>query len=247
MSRVVLISSAVLVTLAAGLVATQPVWASASTELGEAVAQHQTVFLVVTQSNTKGTDQAKQIAGQAHAKAPGTRVVVLDRAVPANKLLVAKYRVLAAPVPLILVIAPNGVPAGGALLRDATPDVLVNLVPTPKRAEFLLAVSEKKPVFLIVSRKTMPLQSEVFEAATQAFNALQKKASIVTVSMDDKAEQKFVKSMKIDPKMKAPATFVYNAAGQQTGFFRGAVEAGKLVELAKKKASCGCSGGSCGG
>ncbi|MFV1957882.1 MAG: hypothetical protein ACC662_00575 [Planctomycetota bacterium] len=247
MSRMVLISSAGLAVVAVLLAASAPTWASTSTELGDALAQHQTVFLVVTQSNAKGTDQAKKIAEEARAKAAGTRVVVLDRALPENKPLVDKYRVLAAPVPLILVIAHNGVPAGGALLRDATPDALIRLIPTPKRAEFLLAVSQKKPVFLIVSRKSMPLQSEVFEAATQALDALQKKANIVTVDLDDKAEQKFVKSMKIDPKTKEPATFVYNASAEQTGFFRGAVQAGKLVEAAKKKAGGCCPSGGGGG
>jgi len=215
--------------------------------MDEAVAQHQTVFLVVTQSNAKGTDRAKKIADDAHAKAPHTRVVVLDRALPANKPLVEKYRVLAAPVPLILVIASNGVPAGGALLRDATPDVLVGLIPTPKRAEFLLAVHEKKPVFLVVSRKSMPLQGEVFEAVTLAFKALRKKARIITVDLDDKAEKTFVASMKVDPKSKEPATFVYNAAGQQTAFFRGKVKAVALIEASKKKAACCAGGGCCGG
>ncbi|MHC5010402.1 MAG: hypothetical protein ACYTG6_05540 [Planctomycetota bacterium] len=240
--------------LVLGLVVTALVWtgggdarASAQSEIDSALAARAPVFLVVTDGNTRGTAKALEIAQAARARTPNAAVVVLNRTDPANRNLVSKYRVLAAPVPLILVLASNGVVAGGARLADATPDVLVALVPTPRKADMLLALQGKRAVFLVFSRRTMPTQGNVFEVCSEAFNQMEqtpRKAQIVTIDMDDEAERRFLAEMKVDPRATEPVIVVFNRKGQKTGVFRSTVTAAQLIETANKDAPC-CPGGSC--
>jgi hypothetical protein len=219
-------------------------WASAQADLGAALEQGHSVFVVVTQSNARGTDRAVEIARQAQALSPGTDVVLLDRALAENAPLVESFRVLAAPVPLVLVVARNGVVAGGALLEDATPQVLVKLIPTPRKAEMLLGLSRQTPVFIVFSRKTMAGQSAVYEALTEATRLLEHKVTTVVVDMDDRAEAAYLAEMGVKADETAPVTVVYNAKAQKTGALRGLVTPAVLVETARKQASC-CPGGSC--
>ena len=220
---------------------------STQSELGEALRGHQPVFLVVTQGGARGTDRAVQIANQARELVPAARVVTLDRGLEANADLVKKYRVLGAPVPLILVLANNGIVAGGALLKDATPKVIANLVPTPKKTDMLGALEAKRAVFVVFSHATMERRGEVLERCSQAFTRLEPtptKAQVISVDMGDKAEMKFMAEMGVDPLATEPLVVVLNAKGQKTAAFRQGMTVDQLVQAATKKAEC-CPGGGC--
>lgn len=227
------------------LVVTAPAWASAQSEITAATNEGRSVFVVVTQANARGTDKALEIANQARALAPRSAVVVMDRHAPENQPLVQRFRVAGAPVPLLLVMANNGVLAGGALLKDATPEVLVKLIPTPKKADMLFGLHQKKAVFVVVASKAMVAErGAVFEACNQAMKLLDRKATTVVVDMDDKAEKAWLKELRIGEKETAPVTIVFNAKGQKTQVFRCVMTAEQLVTAVKKKIEC-CPGGSC--
>ncbi len=220
-------------------------WGSTQGELAAAALEGKTVFLVVTQAGAPGTDRALQIAGQAQAAAPDTAVVVLDRGAAENQGLVKKYRLLGAPVPLILVVASNGVVAGGALLKDASAQALVKTIPTPKKADFLMHLSQKLSVIVVISKKTMAEpRSAIFEACNEASRRLERKVTTVVVDMDDKAEKAWLKELNIGPREAAPVTVVFNAKGQKTKVFRAVMTAADLVQAVTKKVEC-CPGGSC--
>ena len=239
-----LVRSTVLV-LVAVLLVVAPAWASAESDIQAANAQGKAVFVVVTQSNARGTDRALAIAQQAQALHPMSAVVTIDRAVAENQSVVQRYRLQSAPVPLLLVVASNGIVAGGARLQDATPQRLVASIPTPKKAEMLLNLTQKKPVFIVVSSKAMvEARGQVFEACNTAMKRLDGKAVTLVVDMADKAEAAWLKELKISPKEKAPVTIVYNAKAQKTKVFRGTVTADQLFKAATQKAAC-CPGGSC--
>lgn len=235
------------VAIAAGVLLTGGgAWAGAQSDLDTARQQSRSAFVVVTESNARGTDQALQVAHEAQALAPASAVVLLDRGLPENAPLVQSFRVLAAPVPLILVVAPNGVVAGGALLKDATPAVLVKLIPSPKKAEMLLALSKGMPVFVVTSSPAMDAQvrAAVFSTLKQAHEMLEGKVATVAVVATDPGERAFLTELGIDPNATSPTVVVFNAKGQKTGSFREPPSAEALVTAAKKQAAC-CPGGSC--
>jgi hypothetical protein len=220
-------------------------WSAATDEITEATSQGRAVFLVVTQGDARGTDRAMQIANEAHALAPATAVVQVDRAAPENRELIESLRAGSAPVPLILVMASNGIVAGGALLKDATPQNLVATIPTPKKAEMLLHLSNKMAVFVVVGNEHMVVErGQVYEACNQAMQTLERRAATITVDMADKAEKAWLTELNVTGQETSPVTIVFNAKGQKTQVFRQVMTAAQLVEAVNKKVAC-CPGGSC--
>ncbi len=205
------------------------------------------MFLVVTQQGARGTEKAMEVANAAREIEPSARVVTLDRSREENAELVKRFRVLGAPVPLILVLAPNGIVAGGALLKDATPEVIANLVPTPRKTDMLGALQAKRAVFLVFSHAKMPNQGKAFDACGKAFAQLEPtatKAQVIAVDMNDKAESRFMTEMSVDLLATEPMIVVLNAAGQKTAVFRQGATVEQLVQAVTKKAEC-CPGGGC--
>lgn len=221
--------------------------ASASTQkdLDSAANGGKVAFVVVTDQGTAGADQATDMAKQAAKQVKKSTVVKLDRSDPANADLVAKYRLAGSPVPLILVAARNGVVAGGVPAAQATADKLVAMVPSPKKAEALLALQSGKAVMLAISRKGMAKQAEARSACATACGQLQDRGTTVHIDMDDPAETAFLTSMKVDMASSDPITLVLNAQGEITGTYTGAADVAALVQAATKKGG-GCAPGACG-
>lgn len=221
-------------------------WGSTQGELSAAALEGKTAFLVVTQGNAPGTDRALQLARQAQGMAPEKAAVVLmDRGAAENQKLVERYRLLGAPIPLVLVIAPNGVVAGGALLKDVTPELLVKTIPTPKKTEMLMGLHQKMAVIVVASKKTMvEPRSAIYEACSEATRRLERKVTTVILDMDDKAEKAWLKELGVGPREAMPVTVVFNPKGQKTQVFRKVMTADELVKAVTKKVEC-CPGGSC--
>jgi len=215
-------------------------------KLSQASANGQSVFLVVTENGAADVDKAMNVARQASSAVDHSTVMELNRSDASNSELVAKWGISAAPLPLILVIAQNGVLAGGLLLQQATPANLASLVPSPKKAEVIKTLSEGKSVFLVVSSKTMTEKSDIVNTCQQACIEMEQNAKIIEIDLNDPKEKDFLTSLKIPSNITKPQTYVLNSKGQVTGTFDGAVNAQNLVATAKKVAKTGgcCPGGS---
>lgn len=209
------------------------------------------VFLVITDLGNANTQKAMDIANQAHSKIVKSEVVQMNRSDAANKELVTKYGVSNAPLPLILVIASNGVVTGGYPIYQATADLLVNLVPSPVKSDVLKALSNGKSVFLVVSSKSMKEKDNVMNTCQQACIEMDNNTKLIGLDLDDQKEKAFIAELKIDPTITSPQTFVINSKGQITGTFNDDVTTTTLVATAKKlPAAKGCcpsgSGAGCG-
>ena len=163
------------------------------------------VFLVVTEGS-KMLPEAKDMAVKAQKKYPKSEIITMDRTDKANSILVTKYGLAGAPLPMILVVAPNGVVGGGLQLNQATPEDLLDLVPTKRQASALLAFSENKPAFIVLFKKNMKDKQKVVEVCNEAASGLGGKAVVVEVDLDDKSENSFMSLLK--PDMKATTTHV---------------------------------------
>ncbi len=213
--------------------------ASAQKDLDSAAKGGKIAFIVVTDKETVGADQAKDMAKQAAKQVKKSTVVRLDRSDPANADLVAKYRLAGAPVPLILVAARNGVLAGGLVAAQATADKLVGMVPSPKKADVLQHLQSGKAVLIHASRKSMAKQGDCSAACASACGQLQDRCVTVQVDMDDPAESAFLTSLNIKTASTEPVVLVVNAQGQITGTYNGAADVAALVQAATKKVG-GC-------
>ncbi len=222
-------------------------YATVKSDLETANKNGNSVFLVVTDPNVTGTDKALEMANKAKASVTKSIVVQMNRSDAANSELVTKYRLAGAPLPLILVIAANGVVTAGYALTQATPELLVKAVPSPKKSEVLKSLSEGKSVFIVVTGKTMAEKTTIMNTCQQACIEMENNAKMIEISLDDPKENQFLTELKVDMTAKEPTTYVINSKGQVTGTFTDDVNTTTLVASAKKVAASGCGPSGCGG
>jgi len=230
--------ASLLLALALAAIATTSRAASAAAveDVASANASGKLVFLLVTDGSGPGLETGRALVRQGLARVPTAVAVELNRQDPAQAASVARYRVAAAPVPLVLVIASNGVAAGGVRPGEGALERLVAAIPSPRKAEYLKHLSDQRVAFVALTRASMPDRSALFEAMTGAVRALEGKAGTVVIDLDDAAEQRFLVELKADRAATAPLTLVINPKGQLLGRLPGVPTVEKLVETAKKRA-----------
>ena len=219
--------------------------ASPQGDLDAAARKGKSAFLLISEPGTAGVDQAKEMVQSAMKQVNGSVVVEMNRADAGNADLVARFRVAGAPLPLILLVAPNGAVAGGMVAGQASVEKLVKLAPSPKKTEVLQAVQSGKAVFITAARKGMGTQAKAQESCARACGQVGAASVAILVNMDDPAEAQFLADLKVSPLATEPVTVVVNGMGQITGTFVGAAVVGDLVAAANKKGG-GCAPGACG-
>ncbi len=214
-------------------------------KIDKANAKGNAVFLAVT-DGSKMLTEVNAMAAKAQKKYPKSEVIILDRTDKTNAALVAKYGLSGAPLPLILVMAPNGVVGGGLQLKEATPEELVGLVPTKKQAQALLAFSEGKSAYIVLYKKSMKDKAKTLAECNKAVAGIAGKGVVVEVDLDDKSEAEFLDLLK--PEMAATEThvMVFNGKGQFNDEFKAPVQSATLVASSRKVAKSGCAPGACG-
>ena len=213
--------------------------AGVQSDLDAAAKAGQAAFVLVYDQAALQTDQARQLIGDAMSRVPGSVKIEMDRSDPANADLVAKYRLSVAPVPLILVASSTGIITGGLIAQQGTVDQLVKMVPSPKKAEIIKALSAGNAVFITAYRESMKSVETVNSACAMACQQMAGKSVQVKVNMDDPAEAGFLTEMKVNMTSAEPITLVANAQGQVAGTYTGSIQVADLVTAATKKVG-GC-------
>ncbi|MDF1701265.1 MAG: hypothetical protein P1V36_08930 [Planctomycetota bacterium] len=198
-----------------------------------------TVFLIVTDAAAKNLAAARTTAATASQRTPNSTVLELNRSDPAQAAAVRGYRVAGAPVPIVMVIAPNGVAAGASLVKKGAVERLLRLVPTPAKAEYLKVLTLKQTALVIFSHAKMPKQSPLFQEVSKVVEQSKGKVQPVLVDVTKQAEAPFLREWKIDARAAQPTIIVMNPKGQTLGRLSGAPTAAQLISTAKKKPCCG--------
>jgi len=201
------------------------------------------IFLVVF--DKKGADKEKAIGIAKKAlikKSNSAKIVELNTTEASNTGLVSKFRLTGAPLPLIIVIDKNGVPVGGLLLSEATPEKLSEMIPSPKYSEVLKALNDKKSVFIVAYKETMVEKNKAIANCISAAKAMNNGATVVLLKIDNKAEKSLIENLRINTIATRPAIYAINKSGQITGTFTPEANVVQLTKAANKVAS-GCGSG----
>lgn len=227
--------------------AEKPTTLTVAETLAKAVKEANSVFLVVTDSNKTDINKAMEIVAKANLSVKKSIVVTMDREDKNNKDLVTKYGLAGAPLPILLVISPKGNLAGGYLLKDATTDLLIKQIPTPKQDEVLTVINNKKSVFIVVAKSSFTDKEKALENCKSAIKLNGNKSELIEIDLSDTKEKSFLELLKVNTATTTTATIVLNSKGQITGTFYEVKDAASLVPLANKVVSSCCSSGkSCG-
>ena len=220
-----------------------------SAAIRQAAEANKHLFVLVYAADDEPTGAARKTVESAAAKMTDTvQWVAVDRNVPAEKCLVDKYRLGSAPMPLVLVVAPNGAITGGLPGPQVNEEALQNAIAGPCMQKCLKALQEGKLVFLCAQNKTTTAN----EAAMKGVNDFKadvrfaKFTEIVQVDPTDAAEGKFLAQLKIEPKTDEAVTAFLAPPGAIIGTYKGATDKNTLVAAITAAASGGCGSGGCG-
>ncbi len=215
------------------------------TDIEKAQKSGKSIFLVVTDKLAKGTDELVKIAKDVQKIKKDIAVIRLDRNNKANADLISKYRLAGVTLPLILVIAPNGVATGGLNVANASKETLIKYLPTKTQAEVLYGFEHGKAAFIVCGKKGAKDRAAIEAECKKAVVNLGNKATQVFVDVDNKEEANFLALIK--PDVTKTTVLVFNGKGQFTGTLQSNATTKELLATAKKQVSgCCSSGGSCG-
>ncbi len=216
---------------------------STESMLEKAKASGKVAFVLVTEPGASGVKEAESVIRDAVKKTGKAVMVRLDRSEPENASLVSRYRLSGPQIPIVLVFAPNGVIAGGALTEGMTTEGLLGMVPTRKEAELIGALQSGRGVLILASRNGLAGGEAALNACEKAREMSNGKLAIVRVEMADKSEQPFLRKLRIGPDSEKPVTVVISSRGQMTGVFTGTADPAALVQACNKVAGGCCPGG----
>ena len=219
---------------------------SPTSDLNKAKEEGKVVFLVVTGAGASGMEKTATIVKEANDKVKNSLIVQLNKDEAKNSDLVKKFQIGTVPVPFILVISPNGIPVAGAPSAQVTSDQLVKTIPTPKQDEVFLAINEKKPVMIVVSRNDFSDKKKTISNCTSAGSKTNTKPVIIQIDFDDFNEKSFLTQLGITNINGKTVTVVINSSVQITETFTDVPKVENLTAAANKIIqNKGCSPGGC--
>ncbi len=217
---------------------------SVKEQLENAKKEGKAVFLVITGTGATGVTELVNVANNAKKKLTKSVVVQMNRDDAANSELVTKFGVSGVQLPFVLVLSAKGYAVGGFPGATATADNLVKLVPSPKYDEVLTALNNKKPVFVVASKKSFTDKATVIATCKTAVSKVPSTPAIVEIDMNDAKEATFLKQIGVNMASTSTVTVVINTTGNITGTYTGTTDAQVLAAAATKVVKSCCPGGS---
>lgn len=212
-------------------------FAQAVKEIEKAQKAGKSIYLIVMDKTAKDTDAFVKLVESASKSAKNTAVVKLDRDDKANTALISKYRLSGAPVPMVLIVASNGVATGSLTADNATSENLISFLPTKSQAEALYGFENAKAVFIICGKKNAKDKDALEVECEKAITKIENKAIQVFVDVDSKKEANFVALL--NPDLTKTTVIIFNGKGQYTGTLQSTATSKDLVATVNKKAG-GC-------
>jgi hypothetical protein len=164
--------------------------------------------------------------------------------------IVTKFGVKDAPMPLALVVAPNGAVTGG-FPSNFTKEQLLGALATPAMQKVLGALRQRKLVLLCIQNGTTRANAEAM-SGVRAFKADPQYAAATEVLMLDPslpAERPFLAKLGMKGPMDEAMTVFVAPPGTVIGSFKGATHKSQLIATltnAVKGCGPGCKPGQCG-
>lgn len=216
-------------------------------QLDGAKSNGKVAFFVLVSNDTPGNGRAFQIADKVNKQVGNSVVIRVNRDDTANAAVIEKWQLSSIPTPAIFIISAKGIPVTSFSLEEANESAIIKDIPSPKMDEAYVALDEKKPVFLLVSRSISIDKDKIMSNCKSAIEQLKIKAALIEVDQDDIKEKTLLDNFKIAPTSNIPTVIVLNADGETTGSFTGAVTTKQLIAAATKvvKTQCCANGESC--
>lgn len=236
---------------AAGTPVSKPVGTATSqgnAAIQKAAAANKHLFIFFYKEDNEETRKMRKVFDAA-AKSVADRAenVAIDITNMSELAVVAKFKVDRAPMPLALVLAPNGAIAGGFPTKFEESQLTGAFV-SPGMAKCLKALQENKLVLLCAQNG----KTRANDAAMQGVNSFKadirfaKFTEVVRIDPTDKRELKFLTQLQIDPKTGEAVTAFLAPPGAVIAKYNGATDKDAMIAALTAATSGGCGSGGCG-
>jgi len=217
------------------------------TAIQQAAAAGKYLFLFFSKIDDDQTQAMRKVFDKAMERvADRAQWIAVDVNDASEKAVVTKFDLGRAPMPLVLVLAPNGAITGG-FPRKVEEQQLVDAFATPVTEKVMKHLQDGKLVFVCVQNgKTKSNDAALqgvrdFKAASRFAGA----SEIVMLDPTDSAEAPFLADLKIESNAEEAVTVFMAPPGSVIEEYKGATDKAQLVATLQK-ASSGCAGGQCG-
>ncbi len=160
---------------------------------------------------------------------------------PDESWLVDKFNVYNAPLPIVLVVAPNGA-VTGSFMQSLPEDKLKTTIVSPATQQCLLAVQQKKLIFVCLQGKTTQNNDVALSGVRQFVKDPKygKFTKIVVVDPSDRNEMQLLSQLDANLKSSTATTLLLAPSGQLIGKWEGATSKSNILKsLMAMKRSCG--------
>ena len=214
--------------------------------MDRAAKAHRHLFILFYRQNDAQTQRLTAVFNNAVAaigeRADSITIPITD---PSEAGIVTKFGVKDAPMPLAVVLAPNGAITAG-FPGKFTKEQLLGSLATPAMEKLLGALQQGKLVFLCVQNGGTRENSEAM-SGVRAFRTDQRYAAASEVLMLDPSlpgERPFLTRLGVNGPVNEAMTLLIAPPGSIIGSFKGATDKNRLVATVTN-ASKGCCGAGC--
>jgi hypothetical protein len=225
-----------------------PAGGKGSAAMQEAARANKYLFAFFYEKDDEGMRAARKTFDEAVKKmTPAAESVAVDRSVPAEKELAAKFGVDRAAMPLVLAIAPNGAVTAGINGADLSEGRLRDAVASAGLQKCLKALQDRRLVMVCLqngrTRANDAAMKGVHEfKADPKFGEL---TDIVKVDPSDAKEAKLLAQLQADPQAKEATTILLASPGVLITKVSGPTSKdGFMAPLQKAISSCAPGAGS---
>jgi hypothetical protein len=167
--------------------------------LARASGEHKYTFILFHKGNNAATQAMHQTLERGLAdRGDEATIAHADATSPTNQALVKQFGVGRAPMPLTVVVAPNGA-VTGIFAAKITPQQVVKAFVTPTMAQCMKSMQQGRLVLVCVSAKSgSPVPQAVREFQSDAH--FKERTVVLSLESNDPAEAEFLEQLKIDPR-----------------------------------------------
>lgn len=169
---------------------------------------------------------------QVKEKVKAKKVDIDDKS---EKALVEKFDLQKAPMPFVMVFAPNGA-ITGAFISPLDSKELTQAFVSPTTEEILQPLQEGKLLFLMVQNNKTKKNQEALKGVNefQADSKYKEVTEIITLDPSDPQEGELLEKIEVDPKTKEAVTVFFLPPGEMIGKFTGATTKAEIESTLQK-------------
>lgn len=221
---------------------------SSAATLQQANREGKHLYLFLYRTQDPKTQHLQQVFDRAHERLQQEALfLVLQVDDPSEGDFVRAYDLQRAPMPFVLVLAPNGAIVNG-FPAGFSEDDLSRSLSSPGMAQCLKALQQGKMVILAVQSPVSQDREGALQGVRDFLSdpRFGSKTELVMIDPTDAKEQKFLQQVGVSSQGRVALTVLMVPPGDVIARLEGNTTKAQLTEVVKRASSdCGCSGGQC--